>query len=42
MAKKIAFHEYGVYTKNLDVGEWKENRVYPRGARPEPCVRIKT
>lgn len=27
LAKKIAFHEYGVYTKNFNAQEWKDTRV---------------
>ncbi|MCB9938793.1 MAG: radical SAM protein [Planctomycetaceae bacterium] len=26
IAKKIAFHEYGVYTKNFDAAQWKDTR----------------
>ena len=30
IAKKIAFHEYGVYTKNFDADEWKDTREEPQ------------
>ncbi|MBP89542.1 MAG: radical SAM protein [Planctomycetaceae bacterium] len=29
IAKKMAFHEYGVYTKNFDADNWKETREEP-------------
>ena len=29
IAKKIAFHEYGVYTKHFEVEQWKETREEP-------------
>ncbi|MEO8495767.1 MAG: radical SAM protein, partial [Planctomycetota bacterium] len=39
IAKRIAFHEYGVYTKNFDAAEWKDTRV----AEPKSeLVQIKT
>jgi MoaA/NifB/PqqE/SkfB family radical SAM enzyme len=41
LAKKIAFHEYGVYTKNFDANKWKDTRVAAEEAKPE-LVQIKT
>ncbi|MDA1053397.1 MAG: radical SAM protein [Planctomycetota bacterium] len=41
LAKKIAFHEYGVYTKNFDASAWKDTRV--AAVEPESeLVQIKT
>lgn len=39
IAKKIAFHEYGVYTKNFDAAEWKDTRSI---SRDSDLVQIKT
>ena len=41
LAKKIAFHEYGVYTKNFDAAAWKDTRVPAETTKPE-LVQIKT
>ncbi len=41
IAKKIAFHEYGVYTKNFDAAEWKDTRA-AAGASNSDLVQIKT
>jgi len=41
LAKKIAFHEYGVYTKNFDAAEWKDTRV-SAGEPKSELVQIKT
>jgi MoaA/NifB/PqqE/SkfB family radical SAM enzyme len=41
LAKKIAFHEYGVYTKNFDAAAWKDTRVSAVEDKPE-LVQIKT
>ena len=40
LAKKIAFHEYGVYTKNFDAAAWKDTRVAAGDAKSE-LVQIK-
>ncbi|MBC8353310.1 MAG: radical SAM protein [Planctomycetes bacterium] len=39
IAKKIAFHEYGVYTKNFDANEWKDTRT---SASESELVQIKS
>ncbi len=41
LAKKIAFHEYGVYTKHFDVAEWQDTRIPAVEAKSE-LVQIKT
>ena len=41
IAKKIAFHEYGVYTKSFVEAEWKDTRV-PAGETKSELVQIKT
>ena len=37
LAKKIAFHEYGVYTKNFDAEKWQDTRT-PNDPPSEPDV----
>jgi MoaA/NifB/PqqE/SkfB family radical SAM enzyme len=39
LAKKLAFHEYGVYTKNFDANEWHDTR---RSKEDVDVVQIKT
>ena len=41
LAKKIAFHEYGVYTKNFDATQWKDTRASVGEAESE-LAQIKT
>jgi MoaA/NifB/PqqE/SkfB family radical SAM enzyme len=41
IAKKIAFHEYGVYTKNFDAAKWKDTRAAAADPKSE-LVQIKT
>lgn len=41
IAKKIAFHEYGVYTKNFEANKWKDTRVAIGESKSE-LVQIKT
>ncbi|HUG69145.1 MAG TPA: radical SAM protein [Pirellulaceae bacterium] len=41
IAKKIAFHEYGVYTKNFEAKNWKDTRVAIGESKSE-LVQIKT
>ncbi len=41
IAKKIAFHEYGVYTKNFEADEWKDTRVSAETPKSD-LVQIKT
>ena len=41
LAKKIAFHEYGVYTKHFDAEQWKDTRV-PVAEPKQELVKTKT
>ncbi len=41
IAKKIAFHEYGVYTKNFEAAEWQDTRALTDSTKSE-LVQIKT
>ncbi len=34
LAKKIAFHDYGVYSRNFDPNQWQDPRDWSAAARP--------
>ncbi|MCA9119843.1 MAG: radical SAM protein [Planctomycetaceae bacterium] len=41
IAKKIAFHEYGVYTQNFEASEWKDTRLSQHQSDSQ-LIQIKT